>query len=149
MQHIIDQVWNQYDYDHNGTLDHAESHDFFRVVLEMNEQVLSTLLSRSARKISEEQIEIAVQECDSDNDGLISKDEMKKWISSHTKNNFQLKSETKEAIKRVKTRRASPLGAKEMISPFQAVEKEAAGAQTETDYDNQAQQYVDEMWENI
>ena len=111
MQHIIDQVWNQYDYDHNGTLDHAESHDFFRVVLEMNEQVLSTLLSRPAKQISDEQIEIAVQECDSDNDGLISKDEMKRWISSHTRNNYQLKNDTKEAIRRVKTRRASLLAA--------------------------------------
>lgn len=120
MQHIIDQVWNQYDYDHNGALDQDEAHDLFRVVLEMNEQMLSTLLARPAREISEEQIDIAVQECDSDHDGLISKDEMKKWIASHTKTNYQLKNETKEAIKRVKTRRASLLGATDEARPVKA-----------------------------
>ena len=53
----------------------------------MNETILSTMLSRPLKEISNEKILSAVKECHANNVGLISKDEMKEWISIYTNKN--------------------------------------------------------------
>ena len=41
IEHIIDQIWTQYDYDNSGSLDKKESYDFLRTVLTHYEKSLA------------------------------------------------------------------------------------------------------------
>ena len=46
MDHIIDQIWVQYDYGKSGVLDETESYDFLSVVLQLNENMLAKSCGR-------------------------------------------------------------------------------------------------------
>jgi hypothetical protein len=44
IEHIVEQVWTQYDYDKNNILDEQESYDFIKEVLTQTETFISNLL---------------------------------------------------------------------------------------------------------
>jgi hypothetical protein len=37
VEHIIDQIWTQYDYDNSGSLERTEAFDFIQIVLQLHE----------------------------------------------------------------------------------------------------------------
>jgi len=76
IEHIIDQVWNQYDYDHSGTLDETESYDFIKVVLQMNEDMLAKSMNRECKHVTPEEIKNTFKVMDVNKDGKLSKDEL-------------------------------------------------------------------------
>ena len=87
IQQIVEQVWDQYDRDKNGALDEHESHDFLCMVLDIHERTLAKEANRTPKEISEEEILKAVDECDKNNDGKITKDEMKEWVIKYMSSN--------------------------------------------------------------
>lgn len=93
IEHIIDQIWAQYDADGSGALDRNESFDFIKIVLEMHEKISAKKLNRDIRDITKDEVETAMELCDTNHDGMLSKDEMNKWIIEHMNNNAQYKAE--------------------------------------------------------
>ena len=68
-------------------MDEHESHDFLCMVLDIHERTLSKETDREPKDISEEEILKAVEECDKNNDGKITKDEMKEWVVKYMSSN--------------------------------------------------------------
>lgn len=56
IDHIVEQVWRQYDYDGNGFLDEKESYDFLNIVLQLNESMLAKANNRQIREITEQEV---------------------------------------------------------------------------------------------
>lgn len=93
IEHIIDQIWAQYDYDGSGSLDRDESFDFIKIVLEMHEQLVAKKLGRPANLITKTEVDEAMILCDTNSDGIISKKEMNTWIVEHMQGNENYKNE--------------------------------------------------------
>ena len=59
----------------------------------MHEKMTAKKLGRPAKDITKEEVEAAMELCDTNHDGMLSKDEMNKWIVEHMNNNAQYKAE--------------------------------------------------------
>ena len=73
----MDQVWEQYV--DNKTREHLniqQAQHFLRKVFELNEQMSAKSSKRPIEEISGEDVIHAVKDCDTNNDGYISRDEL-------------------------------------------------------------------------
>ena len=59
----------------------------------MHEKISAKKLNRDIRDITKDEVETAMELCDTNHDGMLSKDEMNKWIIEHMNNNAQYKAE--------------------------------------------------------
>lgn len=90
IEHIVDQVWVQYDYDKNGILDIRESSDFLKTVLQLHQNMIAKLKFREPRQITDEEVAVAMEECDKDHDRQITRQELNTWIVEHMKKQEEL-----------------------------------------------------------
>ena len=87
MEHIVDQVWAQYDTNHSGVLERDQAFNFIGMVLEIKERTLANEENRTPADIKEEDVEAVFEKCDIDHDGNLSKDEMKGWLVNYLSSN--------------------------------------------------------------
>ena len=85
IEHVVDQIWVQYDSDNNGSLDKEEGYDFMKIVLNVHEKMVAGKIGREAKEISDEEVLQAMKDCDTDKDGKISKEEMNAWVLNFLK----------------------------------------------------------------
>lgn len=86
IQHILDQVWDQFvDNKTREYLNYQQAQLFLRRVFEMNEQITAQSLNRPIEEISGEDVIKAVKDCDTNEDGYISKEELQEWIVPYMK----------------------------------------------------------------
>ena len=91
IEHIVDQIWAQYDCDNSGALDQLESKAFMRVVLEHHEATIAKLLKIKPTDVSEEHILNAIEICDKDQNGLITKSELNSWLIKIMEKEYHVK----------------------------------------------------------
>ena len=60
IEHVIDQVWKQYDEGKNQTVDEDECKNFILMVLDVHEQTIAKESNREPVELDEEAIEIAL-----------------------------------------------------------------------------------------
>jgi Ca2+-binding EF-hand superfamily protein len=101
IEHLVDQVWVQYDYDHSGFLNEEQAHDFLFVVLQLNENMLAKSNERDSKDIQEELIKGSFDVVDANHDGKITKDELKTWLKSHLSKDESIHAETLNLVKQL------------------------------------------------
>ena len=57
IEHIVDQIWTQYDTDNSGILERDEAHSFVGMVLDIHEKTLASEVGRKPREITEADIQ--------------------------------------------------------------------------------------------
>ena len=98
IEHVIDQIWVQYDSDKNGYLDKEEGYDFMKIVLNVHEKMIAEKINREPKSISDEEVLQAMKDCDTDHDGKITKDEMNTWVVAFLKNDENYHKEKEECL---------------------------------------------------
>ena len=96
IEHIIDQIWTQYDYDNSGSLERAEAFDFIQIVLQLHEKHVARDIGIKPRQVTEQEVEVAIELADENHDGVITKEEMTHWLAyymSHSENTRHVKAE--------------------------------------------------------
>lgn len=81
IEHVVDQIWAQYDEDNSGTLEIDEAYDFMKIVLNIHEKMVAHKLDRPVKDITDDQVNTAMKDADTNHDGIITKDEMYKWVT--------------------------------------------------------------------
>ena len=71
------------------------------MALTIHEKTTAATLNRDCRLIPQEDVDRAIEECDKDHDGKITKDEMNNWLVSYMQNHEQYKCEHPEMIKHI------------------------------------------------
>ena len=56
IEHIVDQIWSQYDVDNSGVLERDEAQSFIGMVLDIHEKTLASEVGRAPKEITEEDI---------------------------------------------------------------------------------------------
>ena len=87
IDHIIDQIWTQYDYDNSGNLEGDEAYDFLKTVLLANEKMLAQASERDPKEISDEDVRKAFKNVDTNKDGFLTKVELAVWIKDYMTQN--------------------------------------------------------------
>lgn len=98
IEQIIEQVWNQYDYDHKGFLNITEAYDFLSIVLQLNENMLAKSVGREAQDITEEHVRQQIKLADANKDNKLSRLELQQWVKKHLKADNQVQMETQLMI---------------------------------------------------
>lgn len=100
IEHIVDQIWEQYDTDKSGVLERDEAHSFVGMVLDIHEKTLATEVGRPPREITEKEIEAVIQDGDTNHDGNLSKEEVNNWVKKFMQNSTQHKTDYAKAIQK-------------------------------------------------
>lgn len=100
MEHIIDQVWQQYDTNQSGVLERDQAFNFIGMVLEIKERTLANEEGRQPADIKEDDVEGVFEKCDIDHDGNLTKSEMKDWLLKYLSANPQKEQRVIDIIKK-------------------------------------------------
>lgn len=100
IEHIVDQIWAQYDTDNSGVLERDEAQSFVGMVLDIHEKTLAAEVGRKPKEITEEDIEAVIKEGDTDNDGNLSKEEVNNWVKRFMQKSTQHKADYAKAIQK-------------------------------------------------
>lgn len=63
-EHIVEQIWVQYDTNNSGDLDEFETKDFAAMVLDFHERNTAKKLEREAKEIPESRYQNVFNECE-------------------------------------------------------------------------------------
>lgn len=80
IEHIVDQIWSQYDTDNSGVLERDEAQSFVGMVLDIHEKTLAAEVGRQPMEITEAQINEVIEQGDTNHDGNLSKEEVNAWV---------------------------------------------------------------------